>query len=228
MRHLSPKRLRVLPAIVAVSDCPGIRLRSAVKGIGYLAEHPEAEVILQRQGFRAMDEEELLELIDLVVSGCQNQSVGAEATIEHPSITTGLDGQNPVQRVMQDPRASLLASAVSRMSLNSNGPAGGEDSGMPKPVMEALLAGDRKALYTAVDCAVAGKLALLIQMLAEQITVQTKLADIGMDSMLAVEARQEATLGIDVSLTGFMATKATVGGIGRMVADGLPSQFKKG
>lgn len=136
----------------------------AVKGIGYLAEHPEAEMMLQRQGCRAMDEEELLQLVVLAMSGCQNQSGTADATIEHPnrltgldeptiehpSILTGLAKQNPVQRVMEDPRASIPAPAVSRLSLSSNGAADAEDSALPKPVMGALSAGDNKALYTAV------------------------------------------------------------------------------
>ena len=40
-----------------------------VKGVGYLAEHPEVEVMLERQGFRAMNEEKLLQLIDIAISG---------------------------------------------------------------------------------------------------------------------------------------------------------------
>ena len=147
---------------------------------------------------------------------------------EHPNILTGLDEQNPVQRVMEDPRASILASAVSRLSLSSNGVADAKDSALPKPVMGALSVGDNKALYTVVTGAVARKLVTLIQTTAEQITAQTKLADICMDSMLAVEVRREATPGIDVPLLEFMATKATVGKIGRRVAEGLLERFKKG
>lgn len=49
-----------------------------------------------------------------------------------------------------------------------------------------------------------------------------------MDFMLAVEARQEATLCIDVPLMEFMAIKATVSEIGRKVAERLLKRFKKG
>ena len=118
----------------------------AVKGIGYLAEHPETEVMLQRQGFCAMDEEEMLQLFDLAIWGSQNQSGSAMATRKHPNILTGLDWQNPMRRVMEDPRASIMASEVSRLSIDSNVDAGGKGRGLPQPVIGALSAGDNKTL----------------------------------------------------------------------------------
>ena len=200
----------------------------AVKGVGYLAEHPEAEMMLERQGFRAMNEEELLQLIDIAISSSRTGSGEVETNSTCCNIMTGLDWQNPIQRVVEDPRFHLMASEVSRSSRSSNTATSGPESGLPKPVEDALFGGDDNTLYTAVECEVAGKLATLVQSPAELISAQTKLAEIGMDSMLAVEARQEVTLGIDVPLIDFMAAKATVGDIGKRVVEGLLQRSTKG
>jgi len=144
------------------------------------------------------------------------------------TLLTGLGEQDPLKRgTMKDPRASSLASAVSRMSLSSNATADSKHSRLPDMVMGARSAADNKAFYNAVEGVVTEKLTALVQIPAEQIIAQTKLIDIGMDSMLAVMARQEATLGKDVPLADFTATMITVGEVGRKVADGLLSQHKK-
>ena len=82
--------------------------------------------------------------------------------------------------------------------------------------------------YQAVEGEVAKKLAMLVRSPAEQMTAHTRLADIGMDSMLAVQARQEITLGIDVPLMEFMDNRATVGDIAGKVAEGLLNLSTRG
>ena len=86
----------------------------AIKGVGYLAEHPEAESILQKQGFHSMDEEELLQVMDLAISGCQAKPEDP-GNHDHPCILTGLDERKPVKRVLEDPRAGALAFAALRL-----------------------------------------------------------------------------------------------------------------
>ena len=198
----------------------------AIKGVGYLAEHPEAESMLQKQGFHSMDEEEMLQVMDLAISGCQAKSHNSE-NHDHPFILTGLDERAPIKRVLEDPRAGALASAVSRLSMDNSGAASTEGSGLPRSVEDALSANDSQALYAAVEIAVSANLATLVRTPVEQVTAQTHLVDIGMDSMLAVEARQGATLGVDVPLVDLMANRATVGDIGNKVAQGLLKRFKK-
>lgn len=201
----------------------------AVKDIGYLAEHPKAEAMLQQQGFRAMDEEELLQIIDLAISGRQTQHDGAETNIDLPSILTGIEEEKLPKSIMEDPRASILASAVSRLKSSSDVAVGSSKwSKLPDLVRDALLEGKNQALHSAVGDAVAEKLAALVQTPAEQITAQTKLIDVGMDSMLAVMARQEVTLGVDVPLVDFVSPMVTVCQIGNKVAEGLLSRHKKG
>ena len=198
----------------------------AIKGVGYLAEHPEAESILRKQGFHSMDEEELLQVMDLAISGCQAKPEDP-GNRDHPCILTGLDERKPVKRVLEDPRARALAFAASRLSMDSPGAASTDDSGLPKSVKDALSTNDSKALHAAVEVVISANLATLVHTPAEQVNAQTHLVDIGMDSMLAVEARQGATLGIDVPLVDLMANRATVGDIGRKVAQGLLKRFQK-
>ena len=167
-------------------------VKRKILGSEYLAEHPKAEAMLQQQGFRAMDEEELLQIIDLAISGRQTQHDGAETNIDLPSILTGIEEQKLPKSIMEDPRASILASAVSGLKSSSDVAVGGSKwSKLPDLVRDALLEGKNQALHNAVGDAVAEKLAALVQTPAEQITAQTKLIDIGMDSMLAVMVRQE-------------------------------------
>lgn len=197
----------------------------AIKGVGYLAEHPETDSMIQRQGFKAIDEEELLLLLDLAISGCQDKP-GQHKLHDHACIVTGLDERSRIQRVMEDPRAGILASAVSRMSVGSDTATDTKNSRLPRAIQDALSTSDGKALYAAVENVVATKLAALVQTPAEQVTAQTQLVELGMDSMLAVETRQGATLGVDVPLVDLMASRSTVGDIARKVAEGLLKSFK--
>ncbi|KAI4209644.1 MAG: hypothetical protein LQ351_007444 [Letrouitia transgressa] len=221
-------------------ELPGTSIAlGPIKGVGYLAENPKAESILERQGFHAIDEGELLLLMDLAISGCEAYKVGNNAKTHHDHhrnhacMLTGLGGQLSVQRIMDDARASILASTASRMNSidrdGDSGAANGTEGGavLPRPVKDALSVGDEKALHAAVLSRVANNLAALVQMPAEQVTARTRLVDVGMDSMLAVEARQAANLGIDVPLVDLMASTATVGDIGLKVAEGLLKQSTK-
>ncbi|KAM0799448.1 hypothetical protein BDR22DRAFT_933683 [Usnea florida] len=199
----------------------------AVKGVGYLAEHPEAGTMLERQGFPAMNEEELLQLIDIGISGSQTETGKAKTTSRHPNILTGLNWQNPVPRIVEDARFGIMASHLSESSLGRNTATVSDKYRLPKPVEDALSVDDKNVLHAAIESEVAGKLAMLVQSPAELISSQTSLADIGMDSMMAVEARREVTLGVDVPLIDFMTTKATVGDIGRKVVEGLEQRSTK-
>ena len=192
----------------------------AIKGVGYLADHPEAEIMLRKQGFQTIDEEDLLLLLDLAISGCQ-AAPRISGIHDHASVLTGIDENRPVQRIIEDPRAGIMASAASKVSAGGDIIRGTKSNGLPKSIQDALSVSDNKVLYNAAESVVASKLAALVQTPVERITAQTRLADIGMDSMLAVEARQGATLGINVPLVDLMANKATVGDIARKVADGL-------
>ena len=193
----------------------------AVKGIGYLAEHPEAQAMLQRQGLTPIDEEELLQVVDLAITGYQGLSQSNDTSLDRASIVTGLDIQTSGHQFMQDPRASILNFAVSRTGSNGIGTSKDHGNALPEPLAEQLRSGDKQTLHNAVDDAIAEKLATLVQISAEQITAETKVVDIGMDSMLAVEARQHATLGVDVPLTKIMEPNTRVHDIGDTVAQSL-------
>jgi len=86
------------------------------------------------------------------------------------TLLTGLGEQDPLKRgTMKDPRASSLASAISRMSLSSNATADSKHSRLPDMVMGTRSAADNKAFYNAVEGVVTEKLTALVQIPAEQI-----------------------------------------------------------
>ncbi|KAL9084294.1 MAG: hypothetical protein Q9165_008122 [Trypethelium subeluteriae] len=111
---------------------------------------------------------------------------------------------------------------------------GKSNSGLP-PAVEAELASQTAssseltpALLSAVETAVAECLAKLVQTPVEKVKPNTKLADLGMDSMLAVEARQTACWGVEVGMMEVVSKGATVGGLVRKVAEGLVGKIGKG
>ena len=199
----------------------------AITGVGYLAEHPDAEAMLRKQGFVGVDEEYVLELIDAAIGDCFEQMSASRDGKKIPPCTTrtritGLDVDHLMSRVKEDPRACILASSTAK-SLRGSDASGKHDQGDPLPetISRAMADKNPKLLQTAVEEVVSQKLAALVQMPSEQITAQTKLRDIGMDSMLAVEARQQVTLGVDVPLVDFMTTTSTGGQLAKVVAEGL-------
>ena len=96
-----------------------------------------------------------------------------------------------------------------------------DSNGLPCEVARVLSSSDRRAFNAAVEGALIEKLAALVQTPAKQITLQTKLVDIGTTSMLAVEARQQVTLGVDVPLMKIVEPKTKVKETEKHVADGL-------
>lgn len=199
----------------------------AITGVGYLAEHTDAEAMLRRQGFVGVDEEYVLELIDAAIGDCLEQvSASRDGKKNAPwttrTLITGLDVDNLMARVKEDPRACILASSTATSPRDSDASGKDEQKGtLPDTVSSAMADKNPKFLQTAVEEVVSQKLAALVQMPSEQITAQTKLRDIGMDSMLAVEARQQVTLGVDVPLVDFMTTTTTGGQVAKVVAEGL-------
>lgn len=94
----------------------------AISDFGYLAEHPEAEEMLKRQGITPMTEDEVLQVIDIATSGDsedpkRNTKPGEGWYVDAP-IITGLQNQTPelhLRQVVQDPRAPVLAARITRM-----------------------------------------------------------------------------------------------------------------
>ena len=184
-----------------------------IKEVGYLAEHPEIETLLARKGIKALDEEDMLLLFDLAIS-CQHGGRG------DAHMLTGLEGASPEnQQFASDARSSILLSAMAARASPSAASAGAS-TGSPPAVSQAVAAGDKKAAAEALVPLIADKVAGLLLMPPERLDPGTKLADLGIDSMLSVEARQAffQVLKVDVPLLVMMAGGTSVRSLAEFAA----------
>jgi NADP-dependent 3-hydroxy acid dehydrogenase YdfG len=189
-----------------------------ISGAGYLHDNPEIEALLVRKGIQAIDQDELLQILDISLSA--NDLSG----IHHPydsfaasHVLTGLEpmglkelrkkgfeGTNPT---LDDPRASLLASALD-----------GQDDvlrhsstdGLPPALAEALEGG--ADLKTALLDFVRRRFGNLTLIKFDDVDVKTPFVKFGMDSMLAAEFRTwfYQTLTVDVPFLMFMDKNTTL------------------
>ncbi|PSN60577.1 reducing type I polyketide synthase 10 [Corynespora cassiicola Philippines] len=177
-----------------------------ISGAGYLHENPEIEALLLRKGIQAIDQDELLQILDISLSS--NTLDG----IHHPydagadrHILTGLEpmglkelrkkgfeGTNPT---LDDPRANLLASALDGQEDVLRH---AHDGDLPAPIAEALEAG--QSLPDALLDFIRRRFGNLTLLKYESVDVNCPFASYGMDSMIAAEFRTwfYQSLSVDV------------------------------
>ena len=173
-------------------------------------EHPEIEQKLARRGVAAITEDDVLQIVDVALSGPQKStSFGGGAADAH--ILTGLEfsniqslwvqGYEPShENVRNDPRLSILTLATPNFQHS-------KDSA--PPVISAALANkDLPLLKATVFKALATKLSHLILMPLEKFTQEMCLHEVGMDSMLAAEYRTFVfrTYGVDIPFLTLMSS----------------------
>lgn len=164
-----------------------------ISEVGYLHENPEIEALLLRKGIQAMNEDELLQVVDIALS--------SDAIIPHAydhsahaHVLTGLEpfglkelrkkGFEGTNLTLHDPRAAILARALDGQADLAYKD---QDGNLPVEVVDALEKGVR--LADAVLTHVVKRFANLVLLLLEQVDVSKPLADYGMDSMIAAEFR---------------------------------------
>ena len=171
-----------------------------ISEVGYLHENPEIELLLLRKGIQAIDEEELLQIVDIALSGPDSSpaflrtdplALGHILTGLEPLALKGLrskgfDVSNPI---LSDPRASLLATAVDGIA-SGNKDGLGNTAAISSELTNAMeAAGENVPLRVVLDSLVAKRFCNLILMPAEKMDVKVPLSTYGMDSMLAAEFR---------------------------------------
>ena len=192
---------------------PSIGL-GAISEVGYLHEHPEIEETMLRRGVQPYTEDEMLCIIDIALSQEDRQAphftdahvlTGFETQAMQKIIQRGFSVQNGV---LNDPIAGLIARALEALQSR---PLSGDASEKPhdglsirkEELNEMLDAGHpERAQQIAVEMAaeLCGNLLLLP---AEKLLKAGRLADFGMDSMLAAEFRASMfkAFGVDVPFT---------------------------
>ena len=195
-----------------------------ISEVGYLHDNPEIEQLLLRKGIQAINEDELLQIIDISLSS-------RDATIPHAydlyasnHILTGLEpfglkelrkkgfeGTNPT---LYDPRASVLAKALDSedgLALKE------QDGNIPSEVMKAIDAGSSMA--DAILGHISKRFSNLVLLPMDKVSTSKCLADYGMDSMIAAEFRTWffQTFKIDIPFLELLGKSVTISSLSSAV-----------
>ena len=197
-----------------------------ISEVGYLHENPEIEAILIRKGIQAINEEELLQIIDLSLSSDTQQACAADSNAAAHVLTglepfglkelrkKGFEGESPV---LHDPRATVLLSALGV----TDGGSGSGSSALPAEVAEAMDQG--ASISDAVQGVIAHKFCNFILLPLEKLDSTRALSDFGMDSMLAAEFRSwfYQVFKVDVPFLTLLAKTTNVESLAKNVAEEL-------
>ncbi|KAI2468602.1 polyketide synthase [Annulohypoxylon bovei var. microspora] len=164
-----------------------------ISEVGYLHENPDIEHLLLRKGIQAIDEDEMLQIVDTVLS--RNHDVpSVHGNLSHSHILTGLElsglqalrakGFEGPNLTLDDPRASILNHLLDN---DRQGLLQPHDGGLPIDVMTALENGLH--LSEATMQHIIKKFSNLVLLPPDRVDILKPLLTYGMDSMIAAEFR---------------------------------------
>lgn len=211
-----------------------------ISEVGYLHEHPDIEALLLRKGLHAINEDELLQICDIVLTEQMSSdlALGKEHFIDGHVLTgfeaqglqaireQGFEGGN---HVLDDPRVSIMA-AMLAANTDNNTTAGGTGSGSHLPEAVAIALANRgKAENGASDNVVLDEVESVVSLklrnllLLKELNPQTFLSKFGMDSMLAAEFRHFIfhTFNVDVPFQTILSETVSVASLAGLVAKEL-------
>ncbi|KAL7940018.1 hypothetical protein V8C42DRAFT_356517 [Trichoderma barbatum] len=204
----------------------------AVEGAGYLAEDDELLRKMKGTGWRAVQEAELLEVLGTVMRPAQLQALVKDeeaptSSLVNPNCT--LVGIAPVIPLSSPDSSAKLRKDV-RMSvfhnIRSKAKVGASSDGLRQILSTAkanpaTLSAPESVVLLAQEI---GKklLGLVLRPVDEDIDVTMSLAQLGLDSMVAVEMRAwwKQMFGLDISVLD-MLSKGTLEALGKQAAEGL-------
>ena len=168
-----------------------------IKEVGYLHDNPDIRAILSRTGISALDEDEMLRVIDIALSSSPPKShhtytfdeitksyilTGLESSSYEALRANGFDGPFPA---MQDPRANALAAAFGEV--HDKTAQHNDNDSSPPEVTEAINGG--MSLREAVSLHLAKRFSSILCMDVEKLDLHKPLMQFGIDSMIATEIR---------------------------------------
>lgn len=212
---------------------PGISVGlGMISEVGYLHENPEIEALLLRKGIQAINEDEMLQIIDIALSTAAVAPKGVDDNYDEMSqghVLTGLEplglkalraqgfeGSSPV---LGDPRAFVISAALDE-STDGTG-AINSTNGLPTEVAEAIGAGSSVA--EAVLTAVSHKFSSLVLIPVDKLDITKPISSVGVDSMLAAEFRTWIfqAFKVDVPYLTLLSAAATLDMLSEMIAQKL-------
>ncbi|KAE9363949.1 hypothetical protein N431DRAFT_474945 [Stipitochalara longipes BDJ] len=206
--------------------CTAIDL-GAMEGIGYLSENQELLRKMQGTGWRAVQEIDLLRALDLAMMSPSTRSQRRQGAAAGDTFLLGLAPSTP----LSSPESSSLLRRDVRMAVYHNtGAGGGSKAGSANDNLRAFLAKIRKSpdLLKAPETLellaveIGKKLAGLVLAGDAEINIAASTADMGLDSLVAVELRAwwKVNFGFEIS-TLELVSLGTLEALGKRAADGL-------
>ncbi|EAA36364.1 ketoacyl-synt-domain-containing protein [Neurospora crassa] len=164
-----------------------------ISEVGYLHENPEIEAMLLRKGIQAINEDEMLQIIDASLA-TPTAVPGSYDELARAHVLTGLEplglkelrakGFEGTSPVLGDPRASLLSAALDE---STDAASSNAASGMPAEVAEAIATG--ASVEDAVLKMISKKFSNLVLIPEDKLNLTKPISEVGVDSMLAAEFR---------------------------------------
>ncbi len=149
-----------------------------ISEVGYLHENPDIEAILSRSGITALDEDELLQILDIALSQPSDTSLDS---FSKSHILTGVEPSSVDSfPAKSDPRTLLLLTALENQEAQSTEKHEEEE--------EENAAADTNPRETAT-ARIRKQFAKLLSMQLEKVDVTKNLAAFGLDSMMGTEFR---------------------------------------
>lgn len=185
-----------------------------ISEVGYLHENPEIEALLLRKGIQAIDEDELLQIIDVALSSKMTLAHAYDAFAQSHILTgleplglkelrkKGFEGETPT---LNDPRASVLAG-----SLDGDLALKGKDDDLPAEIVKDLEEGT--ALEEAILQHIVRRFSNLVLVPLDKVDCAKPLAAYGMDSMIAAEFRTWffSTFKVDIPFLELLSKTVTI------------------
>ena len=200
-----------------------------ISEVGYLHENPEIEALLLRKGIQAINEDEMLQIIDITLSMATSTPMGADNTYDDFALGHVLTGLEPLglkalrakgfegsSPVLGDPRAFLLSAALDESSAGTG--ASSSTKGLAVEVAEAIEAGS--SVEEAVLKTVSQKFSSLVLIPMDKLDATKAISSVGVDSMLAAEFRAWIfqAFKVDVPYLTLLSPAATLTMLSEMIA----------
>ena len=186
-----------------------------ISDVGYLHENPEVEKVLRRSGITALDEKELLQIIDIALSSASDHRSSSIDSLDQAHILTGLESYDPNYAKISgfdapmpgenDPRTSFLTAARAKV-LAANGQAEEAAAGV-----EAAGGADLSPLDAAVEN-IKARFAKILSTNIDKISETKPISGFGLDSMMGTEFRNWyfPTYKVDVAFNELVEGKNSI------------------